>query len=52
MNPVPKQNRANAAVYVSLRVVDKSGDDYLYPEERFIEAELLLATRRAVMQAA
>jgi len=33
-------------------VVDESGDDYLYPEDRFIEAELLQATRRAVMQVA
>jgi hypothetical protein len=35
-----------------IRVVDQSGDDYLYPTERFVEVELPLATRRAVMQAA
>ncbi len=35
-----------------IRVVDESGDDYLYPEGRFIEAELPQAARRAVLQAA
>ncbi len=35
-----------------LRIVDESGDDYLYPMERFVAAELPLATRRAVLQAA
>ena len=34
-----------------IRLVDESGDDYLYPEERFVEADLPLATRRAVIQA-
>lgn len=43
---------AEAARHGRLRVVDESGDDYLYPEERFVEAELPQATRRAVMQAA
>ena len=43
---------AEATRHGRIRVVDESGDDYLYPEERFIEAELPLATRRAVMQAA
>ena len=38
-------------MYGRIRVIDESGDDYLYPEERFVEAELPLATRRAVMQA-
>ena len=41
-----------AARHRRIRVVDESGDDYLYPEERFVEAELPQATRRAVMQAA
>ncbi len=41
-----------AARYGRIRVVDESGDDYLYPEERFIEAELPQATRRAILQAA
>jgi hypothetical protein len=35
-----------------LRVIDESGDDYLYPRERFVPAELPLSTRRAVLQAA
>jgi hypothetical protein len=43
---------AEAARHGRIRVVDESGDDYLYPEERFVEAELPQATRRAVMQAA
>jgi hypothetical protein len=33
-------------------VIDESAGDYLYPDERFVEAELLLATRRAAMRAA
>ncbi|MGH8138549.1 MAG: hypothetical protein ACREVV_10190 [Steroidobacteraceae bacterium] len=43
---------ADAALHGRIRVVDESGDDYLYPEERFVEAELPQAIRRAVMQAA
>jgi hypothetical protein len=35
-----------------LRIIDESGDDYLYPMDRFLPAELPLATRRAVLQAA
>ena len=41
-----------AARHGRIRVVDESGDDYLYPAERFVEVELPLAARRAVMQAA
>ena len=41
-----------AARHGRVRVVDESGDDYLYPEERFIEAELPQAARRAVLQVA
>ena len=40
---------AEAARHGRIRVVDESGDDYLYPEERFIEAELPQATRRAAL---
>jgi hypothetical protein len=43
---------AEAARHGRIRVVDESGDDYLYPVERFVEVELPLAARRAVMQAA
>jgi hypothetical protein len=35
-----------------LRVIDESGEDYLYPSERFVAAELPQSTRRAVLQAA
>ena len=35
-----------------VRVVDESGEDYLYPAEMFVEAELPQSVRRAVMQAA
>jgi hypothetical protein len=34
-----------------LRIVDESGEDYLYPSRRFVAAELPLPTRRAVLQA-
>ena len=35
-----------------LRVIDESGEDYLYPSDRFVPADLPLSTRRAVLQAA
>ena len=35
-----------------LRIIDESGEDYLYPSERFVSAELPRSTRRAVLQAA
>jgi hypothetical protein len=35
-----------------LRVVDESGEDYLYPESMFVEACLPAAIRRAVLHAA
>ena len=35
-----------------LRIVDESGEDYLYPSERFVAAELPVSTRRAVLHAA
>lgn len=35
-----------------LRVVDESGEDYLYPAEMFVEAELPQSVRRAILQAA
>ena len=43
---------AEAAQHRLIRVLDESGADYLYPKERFVEAELPQATRRAVMQVA
>jgi len=35
-----------------LRVIDESGEDYLYPEAMFVEASLPAAIRRAVLHAA
>jgi hypothetical protein len=35
-----------------LRIIDESGEDCLYPSQRFIAAELPVSTRRAVLQAA
>ena len=35
-----------------LRVIDESGEDYLYPCQRFVAAELPISTRRAVLRAA
>jgi hypothetical protein len=35
-----------------LRIIDESGEDYLYPAQRFVAAELPVSTRRAVLHAA
>lgn len=35
-----------------LKVIDESGEDYLYPESMFVEASLPAAIRRAVLHAA
>ena len=35
-----------------LRVIDESGDDYLFPERMFIPIDLPQPTRRAVLTAA
>jgi hypothetical protein len=35
-----------------LRIIDESGEDYLYPATRFVAAELPVSTRRAVLDAA
>jgi hypothetical protein len=43
---------ARAAKLGQLRVIDESGEDYLYPQKSFIPAELPQAVRRAVLQAA
>lgn len=42
---------ARAARFRQIRVIDESGEDYLYPEENFVVADLPQATRRAVLQA-
>ena len=33
-----------------LRIIDETGEDYLYPADRFIVAELPQATRRALLE--
>lgn len=43
---------AEAASHRMLRVIDESGEDYLYPDDFFILVELPEAVRRAVMRAA
>ena len=35
-----------------LRVIDESGEDYLYPKESFVIAQFPQPVRRAVLQAA
>jgi hypothetical protein len=35
-----------------LRIIDESGEDYLYHSKRFVAADLPVATRRAVLHAA
>lgn len=43
---------AKAEKHGQVRVVDESGEDYLYPEDIFINADLPQPVRRAVLQAA
>ncbi len=42
----------DAARHHMLRVIDESGEDYLYPNDFFMLVELPEAVRRAVMRAA
>lgn len=41
-----------AASHRMLRVIDESGEDYLYPDDLFMQVELPEAVRRAVLRAA
>ena len=41
----------NAARLHQIRVVDESGEDYLYPAEYFVPVQLPQATERAVLRA-
>jgi hypothetical protein len=41
-----------AAKHGQLRIVDESGEDYLYPQEYFVTVELPQSFRRRVLQAA
>lgn len=34
-----------------IRIIDESGEDYLYPQKLFVWAELPLSVRRAVLHA-
>ena len=43
---------AEAAKHGQIRVIDESGDDYLYPSEYFVEANLPDEIRAAVVKAA
>jgi hypothetical protein len=43
---------ADAAKHRQLRVIDESGEDYLYPQEFFVPVDLPPMTRRRVLQAA
>ena len=43
---------ARAAEHGQLRVIDESGEDYLYPREFFVAIELPQQLRRRVLQAA
>ena len=43
---------AGARKHKLIRVIDESGEDYLYPESYFLAVTLPLATRQAVLAAA
>ena len=43
---------ASASKHGLVRVVDESGDDYLFPDEYFASIELPTSVRRAVLTAA
>lgn len=43
---------AVASKHGLVRVLDESGDDYLYPSEYFASVELPISVRRAVLTAA
>jgi hypothetical protein len=43
---------ADAAKHGQLRVIDESGEDYLYPKECFVDANLPEDIRAAVVEAA
>ena len=43
---------ARAEKLGQIRVIDESGEDYLYPKDSFVTAQLSQPVRRAVLQAA
>jgi hypothetical protein len=48
----PVLQDSDAARHHMFRVIDESGEDYLYPDDFFMLIELPEAVRRAVMRAA
>ena len=43
---------AEAGKHNQLRIIDESGEDYLYPKEYFVEADLSGSTEKAIIEAA
>jgi hypothetical protein len=43
---------ATAKKYHQLRIIDESGEDYLYPEEYFVGIELPLKIKQRLLQVA
>ncbi len=43
---------SEAAKRKTLRIIDESGEDYLYPESMFVPASLPEAVRRAILKTA
>lgn len=41
---------AQAEQVGKLRIIDESGEDYLYPYDRFVVADLPQSTRRALLE--
>ena len=42
---------SDAGAHGQLRVIDESGEDYLYPASRFVEVSLTTALRRRLLRA-
>ena len=42
----------NAAQDGDIRIIDESGEDYLYPADRFVEIEVPQTVRRSLLHAA
>jgi hypothetical protein len=48
----PVLDDRDAARHGQIRIVDESGEDYLYPADLFVSIDLPLPVRRAVLAAA
>ena len=44
-------NDEQASKHHQVRVIDESGEDYLYPEEYFVPIKLVQAAEKAVLRA-